>query len=53
MALVIAGRRRGPFQSSMMTLPLWCAGGIIVSFLTDLLSPDGVQGRFCIGRCLC
>ena len=36
-----------------MSLPLWCAGGMLVSFLTDLLSPEGLQGRFCIGRCLC
>ena len=36
-----------------VTMPLWCLGGIVVSCLADLLSPDGLQGRFCIGRCLC
>ena len=34
-------------------LRLWCVGGMLVSFLTDVLSPEGVQGRFCVGRCLC
>jgi hypothetical protein len=32
---------------------LWCVGGMLVSFLTDLLSPEGLQGRFCVGCCLC
>jgi hypothetical protein len=33
---------------------LWLAGGVVLSFLTDLVSPDMVgEGRFCIGRCLC
>ena len=32
---------------------LWIAGGIAVSFATDLLSPEGMAGRFCVGRCLC
>jgi hypothetical protein len=36
-----------------LMLGLWCIGGIGVSFATDLLSPDGLQGRFCVGRCLC
>jgi len=39
--------------ATVTTLILWCAGGMIVSFLTDLLSPEGMQGRFCVGRCLC
>jgi len=34
-------------------LLLWCLGGVLVSFATDLLSPEGLQGRFCVGRCLC
>lgn len=32
---------------------LWVAGGIAVSFASDLASPDGMAGRFCVGRCLC
>lgn len=31
----------------------WVGGGIVLSFLTDLLSPDMIEyGRFCAGRCL-
>jgi hypothetical protein len=32
---------------------LWVLGGIAVSFATDLTSPEGMAGRFCVGRCLC
>ena len=32
---------------------LWCLGGILVSFLADFASPEGIQGHFCVGRCLC
>ena len=32
---------------------LWCIGGILVSFASDLASPEGLEGHFCIGRCLC
>lgn len=32
---------------------LWCLGGIAVSFAADLASPAGLEGHFCIGRCLC
>ncbi len=32
---------------------LWCLGGIVVSFAADLASPEGVEGHFCVGRCLC
>jgi hypothetical protein len=32
---------------------LWMLGGIGVSFLSDLASPEGMAGRFCVGRCLC
>jgi hypothetical protein len=32
---------------------LWCIGGIVVSFLADFASPEGVAGHFCVGRCLC
>jgi hypothetical protein len=31
----------------------WIAGGIAVSFLSDWLSPQGLAGSFCVGRCLC
>ncbi len=40
-------------QATMTRLSMWCAGGMLVSFLTDLLSPEGLQGKFCVGRCLC
>jgi len=34
--------------------PLWVAGGITLSFITDLVSPEMIEhGRFCVGRCLC
>lgn len=32
---------------------LWVLGGIVVSFASDLASPEGMAGRFCVGRCLC
>ena len=32
---------------------LWVLGGIGVSFASDLASPEGMAGRFCVGRCLC
>ena len=54
MAVVIARRAsRASVPVSVRWLVLWCIGGMLVSFLTDLLSPEGLQGRFCIGRCLC
>lgn len=32
----------------------WILGGIAVSFLLDLTSPEMMEnGRFCVGRCLC
>jgi hypothetical protein len=31
----------------------WIAGGILASFAADLLSPEGLAGHFCVGRCLC
>lgn len=32
----------------------WVVGGIVVSFLIDMLSPEMIEeGRFCVGRCLC
>ena len=32
---------------------LWVLGGIVVSFASDAASPEGMAGRFCVGRCLC
>jgi hypothetical protein len=32
----------------------WIAAGVILSFLTDFVSPQMIgEGRFCVGRCLC
>jgi hypothetical protein len=32
----------------------WVLGGVVLSFLTDFVSPDMLNGgRFCVGRCLC
>jgi hypothetical protein len=31
----------------------WVLGGIVMSFATDAVSPDGLAGRFCVWRCLC
>ena len=54
MAAVIARMAaRQPRSAPALGLIVWCVGGIIVSFLTDMLSPEGMQGRFCVGRCLC
>lgn len=33
---------------------IWIFGGVAVSFLLDLVSPEWIEeGRFCVGRCLC
>ena len=32
---------------------VWLLGGVVLSFLTDFVSPDMLNGRFCVGRCLC
>jgi hypothetical protein len=52
--LIVASilRHRSENQNLAATL-LWCAGGIVVSFVADFASPEGVAGHFCIGRCLC
>jgi hypothetical protein len=50
MAFLIRGGSRRMTPGRAM---VWCAGGILVSFASDLLSPDGLAGRFCVGRCLC
>jgi len=38
---------------NLVTTLGWCAGGILVSFVADFASPEGVAGHFCVGRCLC
>lgn len=30
---------------------LWVLGGVMISYLSDLVSPFGEEDRFCIGRC--
>ena len=48
--------RGGPASHTLIRNPkawLWVLGGIAVSFATDLASPEGMAGRFCVGRCLC
>ena len=45
-------RRKSEDKRLEITL-LWCLGGIVVSFVADFASPEGVAGHFCIGRCLC
>lgn len=51
MAFLIRGEGSRPMTPGRAIL--WCAGGILVSFVSDVLSPDGLAGRFCVGRCLC
>jgi len=38
---------------SYRLVALWIAGGMLLSFVTDLASPEGLSGKFCVGRCLC
>lgn len=40
-------------QSSAAPRFAWVLGGLVISFATDAVSPDGLAGRFCVGRCLC
>jgi hypothetical protein len=43
-----------PHQMKDRKFYLWILGGIIVSFLIDMISPEMIkEGRFCVGRCLC
>jgi hypothetical protein len=44
-------RQHPPASATARTA--WVLGGIVISFTTDAVSPDGLAGRFCIGRCLC
>ena len=50
LALVIG--RNSDKQTPLNSI-FWCLGGIVVSFLADFASPEGVAGHFCVGRCLC
>ena len=52
-ALLLRRLQREAMAGALVPLSFWCVGGILVSFLTDMLSPEGLQGRFCVGRCLC
>lgn len=52
LALIIF-RKSGQKISMNKKLILWIIAGVVVSFLVDLLSPEGLKGHFCIGRCLC
>ena len=45
-------RQNSAYRKFSTTL-LWCFGGIVVSFVADFASPEGVAGHFCVGRCLC
>ena len=45
--------RRNLQPKNLVTTLGWCAGGILVSFVADFASPEGVAGHFCVGRCLC
>jgi hypothetical protein len=45
--------RRNSANKKLSTTLLWCLGGIVVSFVADFASPEGVAGHFCVGRCLC
>lgn len=52
--LIIAGiLYRNSDNKRLASIVGWCAGGIVVSFVADFASPEGVAGHFCIGRCLC
>jgi hypothetical protein len=44
---------RGSELKTILRSVLWCLGGIVVSFVADFASPEGVAGHFCVGRCLC
>jgi hypothetical protein len=44
----------GGLKSLSKPYLIWILGGVAVSFLLDLVSPEWIEeGRFCIGRCLC
>jgi len=51
--IVVLMLRRGASHFTAGSAFLWCLGGIAISFAADLVSPEGLAGHFCIGRCLC
>jgi len=53
MAIVLPGERSMASALRSPRVWLWILGGIAVSFASDLASPEGMAGRFCVGRCLC
>ena len=46
----LSDEQRGAVSWRMVA---WVIGGIAVSYLSDLASPEGLAGKFCVGRCLC
>jgi hypothetical protein len=53
MAIALQRERSVASASRSPRVWLWILGGVVVSFLSDLASPEGMAGRFCVGRCLC
>jgi len=53
MAIVMSRERSVASAIANPLVWLWIVGGIAVSFASDLASPEGMAGRFCVGRCLC
>ena len=53
--LLIILTNKGKLSGKQLLLrsALWIVGGILVSFITDLVSPEGLAGKFCVGKCLC
>ena len=49
--VLIIGKRSD--KQTALNSAFWCLGGIVVSFVADFASPEGVAGHFCVGRCLC
>jgi hypothetical protein len=52
-ALMISHAKKHGEAFSQRWAIIWVIGGIGVSFATDLVSPEGLAGKFCIGRCFC
>ena len=44
--------RRSDIQTGLIWI-LWCFVGVVVSFVADFASPQGIEGHFCVGRYLC
>jgi hypothetical protein len=50
LALIIGRQSENQTPLKIVT---WCVGGVVVSFVADFASPEGIAGHFCVGRCLC